>query len=395
MREKVGDRLRMFRLSRAMSLDELAAATSGRVTKQAISKYERGLMSPSPLVLKSLARVFGVKASEMLASPLVNVEVLAYRRTSRLTKKEQNRVESLVSRMLERRVVLQEAYGQINGSSIPLAKYSPKTLEECEEIADDLRAMWSLGADPIACVTDVLEERHIHVMVIETEADFDGLAVIARDGSKNIKAVGVVSRKGVDGERQRLNLSHELGHLAMTKTDHVDEEKAAFRFGAAFLAPADLVRKDVGTKRRKISLFELGLLKKKYGMSIQALIYRLTDLDIIGNHRATQLWKEISARGWKKKEPWALEAEDPQWSRRAALRAVAEGALTLEKAEEIMGVRFEEPVKDESTARRDLLKLPPAERGRLLTIEAQHARNHYLEDDEWISLLGGDLLPDE
>jgi transcriptional regulator with XRE-family HTH domain len=240
----------MFRLSRAMSLDELAAATSGRVTKQAISKYERGLMSPSPLVLKSLARVFGVKASEMLASPLVNVEVLAYRRTSRLTKKEQNRVESLVSRMLERRVVLQEAYGQINGSSIPLAKYSPKTLEECEEIADDLRAMWSLGADPIACVTDVLEERHIHVMVIETEADFDGLAVIARDGSKNIKAVGVVSRKGVDGERQRLNLSHELGHLVMTKTDHVDGEKAAFRFGAAFLAPADLVRKDVGTKRR-------------------------------------------------------------------------------------------------------------------------------------------------
>ncbi len=60
-----------------------------------------------------------------------------------------------------------------------------------------------------------------------------------------------------------------------------------------------------------------------------------------------------------------------------------------------MGVRFEEPVKDGSTARRDLLKLPPAERRRLLTIEAQRARNHYLEDDEWISLLGGDLLPDE
>jgi len=54
-----------------------------------------------------------------------------------------------------------------------------------------------------------------------------------------------------------------------------------------------------------------------------------------------------------------------------------------------------EPVKDESTARRDLLKLPPAERNRLLTIDAQRARNHYLEDDEWISLLGGDLPPDE
>ncbi len=244
MRGKVGDRLRMFRLSRAMSLDELAAATSGRVTKQAISKYERGLMSPSPLILKTLARVFGVKASELLASPSVNVEVLAYRRTSRLAKKEQYRVESLVSRMLEQRVVLQEASGQTNGSSIPLAEYSPKTLEECEEIAGDVRRKWSLGADPIACVIDVLEERHIHVMEVETEANFDGLAAVARDKSENIKAVAVVSRKGVDGERQRLNLSHELGHLVMTKAEHVYEEKAAFRFGAAFLAPADLVRKN-------------------------------------------------------------------------------------------------------------------------------------------------------
>ena len=392
---KVGDRLRMFRLSRAMSLDELAAATSGRVTKQAISKYERGLMSPSPLVLKSLARVFGVKASELLASPSVNVEVLAYRRTSRLAKKEQYRVENLVSRMLEQRVVLQEAAGQTNGSCIPLAEYSPNSLEECEEIAGDVRSRWSLGSDPIACVTDVLEERHIHVMVIDTEEDFDGLAAVARDESESIKAVGVVSRKGVDGDRQRLNLSHELGHLVMTKTRHVDEEKAAFRFGAAFLAPADLVRKDVGSKRRKVSLFELALLKQKYGMSIQALIYRLTDLDIINTHQASLLWKQINARGWKKQEPWPLEPEDPQWSLRAAVRAVAEGALTREKAEEIMGVRFEEPVKDESTARRDLLKLPPAERSRLLAIEAQRARKHYLEDDEWISLLGGDLLPDE
>jgi Zn-dependent peptidase ImmA (M78 family) len=297
--------------------------------------------------------------------------------------------------MLEQRVVLQEASGQTNGSSIPVAEYSPRSLDECEEIAGDVRRKWSLGADPIACVTDVLEERHIHVMVIETEADFDGLAAIARDESESVKAVGVVSRKGVDGDRQRLNLSHELGHLVMGKTKHVDEEKAAFRFGAAFLAPADLVRKDVGSKRRKVSLVELGLLKRKYGMSIQALIYRLTDLDIINTHQASQLWKQINARGWKKKEPWPLEPEDPQWSLRAAVRAVTEGALTREKAEEIMGVRFEEPVKDESTARRDLLKLPPAERSRLLTIEAQRARKHYLDDDEWISLLGGDLLPDE
>jgi Nif-specific regulatory protein len=39
--------------------------------------------------------------------------------------------------------------------------------------------------------------------------------------------------------------------------------------------------------------------------------------------------------------------------------------------------------------------LVEAERKRLLAIDSERARGHYLHDDEWISLLGGDLLPDE
>ncbi|MFV2072529.1 MAG: helix-turn-helix domain-containing protein [Thermoanaerobaculales bacterium] len=395
MNATVGDRLKMFRLARAMSLDELAAATGSLVTKQAISKYERGLMLPSPGILNVFARFFGVKAAELLASPSVDVHVLAYRRMSRLAKKEQYRVENLVSRLLEQRVLLQEASGHHNGKDIPLAKYAPKTLEECEEIASEVRDSWSLGADPIACVTDVLEEHHIHVLELETENAFDGLAAVAKDKSGKVKAAAVVSRKGLAGERQRLNLTHELGHLVMRETDQVDEEKAAFRFGAAFLAPAELVRRDVGGARRRISLVELLLLKEKYGMSVQALVYRLRDLDIISSSQATVLWKQINARGWKKEEPGALSPENPQWSRRAAVRAVAEGTLTLDEAEGILGFKTGDSKKDEPTARKDLMKLPMAERKRLLTVDAERARSHYLQDDEWISLLGGDLLPDE
>ena len=395
MQATVGERLKMFRLARAMSLDELAAATDGLVTKQAISKYERGLMFPAPTVLNVFARFFGVKTAELLAAPSVEVQVVAFRRTSRLAKKELYRVENLVSRMLEQRVLLQDASGHHNGKEIPLAEYAPATLEECEQIASRVRDSWSLGGDPIACVTDVLEERHIFVLELETENAFDGLAAIARDNSGYVKAAAVVSRKGLAGERQRLNLTHELGHLVMKETEEIDGEKAAFRFGAAFLAPAELVRRDVGGARRKVSLMELLLLKKKYGMSIQALIYRLSDLKIISTSQATALWKQINARGWKKEEPGALSPENPQWSRRAAARAIAEGTLTLDEAEDILGFRTGESKKDEPTERRDLMKLPMAERKRLLTLDAERARGHYLQDDEWISLLGGDLLPDE
>ncbi|NTV82284.1 MAG: helix-turn-helix transcriptional regulator, partial [Candidatus Aminicenantes bacterium] len=45
-----GVRLRAARKMAGMSMEDLAAKLGGRVTKQAISKYEKGRMMPSPEV---------------------------------------------------------------------------------------------------------------------------------------------------------------------------------------------------------------------------------------------------------------------------------------------------------------------------------------------------------
>jgi hypothetical protein len=276
-----------------------------------------------------------------------------------------------------------------------VSAYRASSLQECEAIAGALRDSWSLGVDPISCVTDVLEEHHIHVLEMDTERALDGLAAVARDDSGAIRAAAVVSRRGLPGDRQRLSLSHELGHLVMQESPDVDGEKTAFRFGAAFLAPEELVRKDVGATRRKVSLGELILLKSRYGMSIQSLVYRLRDLGIISEGGAATLWKQINARGWKQEEPNPLDPERPQWARRAALRAIAEGSLTVDEAEIMIGVRPDTAHPPETNERRDLMKRPPSERIRRLRSDALRAREDYVEDREWAALLGGDLLTDE
>ena len=53
----------------------------------------------------------------------------------------------------------------------------------------------------------------------------------------NALAAAIATRRGTSGDRHRLNVAHELGHLTLNPSEDVDEEKAAFRFGAAFLAP--------------------------------------------------------------------------------------------------------------------------------------------------------------
>ena len=71
-------RLKQLRLARGYSLDGLSARIGGLVTKQALSKYEKGVMQPSASVLKSLADAFGIHASELLRSPSHEITLLAF-----------------------------------------------------------------------------------------------------------------------------------------------------------------------------------------------------------------------------------------------------------------------------------------------------------------------------
>ncbi|MBN2264865.1 MAG: ImmA/IrrE family metallo-endopeptidase [Candidatus Aminicenantes bacterium] len=63
-----GMRLRAARKMAGMSMEDLASKLGGRVTKQAISKYETGRMMPSPEVLEKL--VEALKTATWGASPL-------------------------------------------------------------------------------------------------------------------------------------------------------------------------------------------------------------------------------------------------------------------------------------------------------------------------------------
>jgi transcriptional regulator with XRE-family HTH domain len=165
----IAQRLKEYRLARGMSLDDLAASIGGIVTKQALSKYEMGRSRPSPVVLNKLASVFGIKAAFFWSQPPFEVRLVAFRKGSRLPKKEHARVEGLVRLALEDRVRLQELSPERDRLDPPVQSFRIRSVEEAEAAAEGLRRSWSLGLDPIACITGVLEDRRIHVLEIESE----------------------------------------------------------------------------------------------------------------------------------------------------------------------------------------------------------------------------------
>ena len=385
-------RLKQLRLARGMTLDGLSERLEGLVTKQALSKYEKGASKPSLAVSTKLAEALGVKTAHLYSTPTVHVKLLAYRKHATLLKKDRDTIESFVSQALEERIRLQELVQEPVRLQFPQRRFKVESLSDAEKAAYDLRNHWKLGEAPISNVVGLLEEQFVHVFEIDAPSEkFDGISATADDEAGKLKAVAVVSRRGLPGERQRLNLIHELGHLVLNVSEAVDEEKAAFRFAGAFLAPAVLMLREVGIKRSSIQLKELLLLKKRFGISIQALLYRLRDLEVI--NEATYTWSciQINRLGYKKNEPAPLLPEEPQWLKQNVLRAVSEGLMTKDEAERLTGETMEEEHR-QFMDRRAFVKLPLAQRRRILEEQAAALKGHYEKLVAGEEPGGGDFL---
>lgn len=387
----MANRIKQLRLSKGWTLDELVAHIGGIVTKQAISKYELGFDKPSTPVLSKIAAAFGVKTVHLFADPQYRIQLVAYRKKSGLAKKEQNRIESLVLERFEERLKIQDLVNSDAILDVPVGKFPINKIEEAEEAADSLRKAWKLGQDQISNLTGLLESKLVHVLEVDANEKFDGMAALAYDDG-NIKGTAIVVRTGIPGGRQRLNLSHELGHLVLKVSDNVDVEDAAFRFGAAFLAPKEWILREVGRHRTGFGMQELVILKKKFGISIQAIIYRLKTLDIISDSYYTAFMHGISKFGWKKQEPSPLPLEKPEWLKQNIYKAISESLLSQSEAEMILGEKIEDGPSLSLRKMRSFMTLPMEERRRLLLGQAEKAAQSYESDQSRSDWQTGDFL---
>jgi Zn-dependent peptidase ImmA (M78 family) len=118
-----------------------------------------------------------------------------------------------------------------------------------------------------------------------------------------------------------MNVAHEIGHLILHKDAVVPDRQAeieAFTFASNFLMPIHAISRDL-----QATGFDLGGLvevKRKWGVSIQALIRRGRDLSLISERHYRTLNAGITKLGWKHLEPDSAErfAEHPLAVRRMA-----------------------------------------------------------------------------
>jgi Zn-dependent peptidase ImmA (M78 family)/transcriptional regulator with XRE-family HTH domain len=409
----IGQRIKQARVAAAMTQDEVVAALGALghpLTKAGLSKYERGGSVPKPTTLRALGKALRVPADFFLEETraTVGVEWLPPR-GARLTIAAEERIKTLATAQVEAVVTLRRALEPKRVlPDFPRVKAPRPTVEAAEEAARQLRKAWHVGDAPIESVAGTIEDAGGIVVETDGPADvggdaadtaFDGMAGWV-DGLTPIIVVGAA----VPDDARRVHLACELGRLALgrlklgglklkeTKSDSPAMARLVQRFAAAFLVPADAARRELGDRRRHLDLRELAILKVKYGLSMQAWIYRATDLGIIDPAHSRSLIADLGARGWRKEEPVAFDAHDrtarerPFRLHQLTVRAHAEGLLTEAQAERICPGATRERIYWGATARRAtprrmdaraLLKLPPPERDQLLARAARLVKADY------------------
>lgn len=330
MKEIFSKRLKSARTLAAISQDELVARMGGMVSKNAISKYERGEMMPDGKVLMALGKALEVKPDYFFREFQVEINNIEFRKKSKLTVKRVNAIRERVIDIVERYLELEQFLDIRSTFHNPIAHMEIHDRDDLEVAVRTLLKKWKLGVNALPNVIDLLEDKEIKVIEIDAPEAFDGFSGWA-DGKFPI----IVLNQNFTIERKRLTALHELGHLVLNfsdKLDHKQIERKCFQFAAAMLIPEETFKEELGEKRTHVSIPELIAIKETYGISIQAIMARARDLGVISEHLFINFRKWISKNKTEEGLGHFIGKESSNRFKQLLYRAASEELISLSKA---------------------------------------------------------------
>lgn len=188
--------------------------------------------------------------------------------------------------------------------NIPGVQISNLSLYEPEVAARILREEWSLGEKPISNMIHLLESKGIQIFSLTENTIKVNAYSLWRKGKPYMFLNTFKS-----AESSRFDAAHELGHLVLhqpNKHSKRDPEKEADCFASSFLMPSDDVKAILPHANGLRQLIEA---KKRWRVSLEALIYRMHKLNLLTDWTYRKFCIEIAKNRYNKQEPCPIERE--------------------------------------------------------------------------------------
>lgn len=331
-----GERLKKARIYRGLTVAELAEQVGCQ--RQTLSMYELAKSQPSDKgLVERLSRVLNFPVKFFYETALPHAEGTVYFR-SLLTTNKKYRTEQIVKMDF-----LSQVYSLLQ-DYITFPTYKPLNLYDGispEEAAYALRDAWNLGRGPIDNIVSVVEQHGILVTSFSTSTD-DVDAFSQSVGTSDTPTYLIAySNNKTSAARIHFDIAHELGHICLhewsedieelTKDEFKLREREANEFAAAFLLPEDTFKQDAKAGPQTIAYYKQ--LKKKWKVSIAAMIRRAEKLNIITKDDYQALIRIMQRRGQRKEEPLddILMTATPTLLKASVVMLLQENVFTAEE----------------------------------------------------------------
>ena len=338
-----GQRLKEALQFREKKMTELADETG--ISKQSLSLYANGgNVPPFDNVIK-IARVLEFPTDFFMSEDLCTVSTgnTYFRSQASATKKSRNAQKiklEYVSKMYE--VILNYMnVPELNlpdttGINIPddIADVdSEQAIKEIEKLSKLVREYWNLGNGPIDNLQYVLQSNGIIVTGFrDVDIGIDAFSQQITIDGKMVYIIALsIGTKPI--ERLRFDMAHELGHILMhtwgedneeiSKDEFNVREKQANMFASALLLPKETFSKSISAYPTNIDYYLA--LKKKWKVSMQAMMYRTRQLDIISANQFQYMMRIMSKNRYRTHEPGDKPGEIGDTIFQAALDMLFEG----------------------------------------------------------------------
>lgn len=332
-------RLKNARLLKGLTLQNIAEELG--ISKQMVSKYEKGISIPDSGKLLKLSKLFDQKIDYFFRAFQVDFGEVNFRKKSNFSQKKQNSLKEQIKIKLENYLWIEDSLSIDSSFKNYISDYKISTNLDIEEAVQNLRDQWEIGIDPIHNIIQLLEDKEIKVIeLFDVDDKFDGLATYVND-----KYPVIVVNGNFLVERKRFTLLHELGHLLLNfqNCDSRNEELLCNKFASEFLLPKKIVIDDFGGRRNQITLPELISEQEKYGISIQAIIFRLVDVGIISKEKQKHFYQKINFDFKLKEEINKSRFKTPEKStryKRLIYRALAQENISIGKASALLNLNI-------------------------------------------------------
>lgn len=348
----IGSRIRLARevlgLTQAQLADEIQTTQSG------VASMEANLYRPSAEYLDLLANKTGFGRRFFAATQLEEFPsgAMLYRARAALKKIERQQAHGLTSLAYE--------LAQHLGKGLRRVPVNIPRLSQGEmQAAQIVRA--ALGWAPHTPIFDLMRglERN-GVFVLFVPQNFEALDGFATWVGSVVPRPVIAMLGSKAGYRTNFTLAEELGHLVLhspLKVSVAEADRQARAFAQEFLVPKESFLDEV---KLPVTLSGLSHLKVRWKVSLQFLIRRTADLNLISANQYRYLNQQIRTSGWTKSEPGDELIQQP---RPRLLRKMAElrygVPVQLERIYEETGV----PINIVA----DLIGVPrPSRKGRVL-----------------------------